>query len=309
MVYASRKTLTGLVGLLSGALVAAVLMLSLNLDNWWYWLQDWGSQRSVDHSVPESVKAQTHRQSLAQRQGELRAWRRLPTPGQADLVMLGLTQAMQSLGLQVQSMQMVPTAGQASQETNADAGPQVLLSIRLLGTYAQWLQWWETSRQEGVAWWPLQMSMVPATAGAGLQIEGHWRVWLSDQPQAEGVWTHDVNQWAPSEVSDTFDPFDVQRLAGPVPAAAVPARQRCPQNTLMASLQELQLVGLLQGGDQHPGQAVLQAGLCQWVVRPGQRVGLHGHALHSLGPGTSIWLARVGHADGVRLSLRKKEKP
>lgn len=78
---------------------------------------------------------------------------------------------------------------------------------------------------------------------------------------------------------------------------------------MTSTVQGLQLVGLLEGGSRHPGQAVLRAGPCQWPVRVGQRVGAQGHVLHSMGPGASVWLVRVDQSGGMRLKMHKKEKP
>lgn len=314
MAIAQRKTLMGLAGLLTGVFLAAGLLIGLNAEIWWQWVQGWSRQSTPmtadqTHAAlpvrPESGVATAHTD-------DLRLWQRLPAHSQVDLAMLGLTQGLQNLGLQVQTMQVMPDLSQASKDKGAgQSGPHVLLFVRLLGSYAQWVQWWETSRHEGVAWWPVQLSMSPAAGQARLQIEGQWRVSLGDQAQASGMWAHDVAQWVPANLLVLPDPFGLHDVVASGLTHSMPVQAPCAADASKTSLHGLRLVGVLQGSEQRPGQAVLSSGACQWVVRVGQAVGVRGHRLESLGPGPSVWLAREGQVGGVQLylHLNKKERP
>ncbi|MEY5028688.1 MAG: hypothetical protein RLZ63_1003 [Pseudomonadota bacterium] len=316
MAIPQRKTLTGLLGALTGILLAAALVLFLNLDSWARWWEGVGkSHRGQAQQAALPMPAPT-----MQRPSEaLTVWTRLPAHTQVDSVMLGLTQALENLGMQVQSMQVLADVAKPVKEKMSAEGPQALLSISLLATYGQWMQWWETSQSEGVAWWPVQLSMSPAAGQTRLQIDGQWRVLLSDQERAQGAWTQDVHDWVPARMALQQDPFGLTRLsltgalapagAGALTQAASSDRSPCPKDSLKSAVQGLQLVGLLEGGGRHPGQAVLREGACQWVVRVGQRVGRQGHVLHSVGPGASVWLAREDQSGGQRLKIHKRERP
>lgn len=307
MAIPKQKTLTGLLGVLLGSLLAGGLVVVLNVDSWERWFQ--GLWQSDDRPVQEAAASSLHAPPVSPTKGELALWGRLPARSQVDQVMLGLTQALHNLGVQVQSMQVVANEGKSAKEERQTQGPQVVLSVKALATYAQWVQWWATAQQEGVAWWPEQLSMAPAVGDAQLQIEGQWRVLLSDQEQADGMWAQDVSQWGLVGVSSLRDPFGLKSSAHTVSLAVALEPPKCPKNTLKSPVQGLQLVGLLEGGSGLPGQAVLRAGPCQWVTRVGQRVGGHGHVLHSLGPGASVWLAREDQTGGTRLTLHRKEQP
>ena len=316
MAIPKRKTLTGLLGALTGVLLAVALVLVLNLDSWARWWEGVGqSHRGQAQQVAVSMPAPTMQRSSE----ELTVWTRLPAHTQTDSVMLGLTQALENLGMQVQSMQVLADVAKPVKDKTPAEGPQALLSISLLATYGQWMQWWETSQSEGVAWWPVQLSMSPAVGQTRLQIDGQWRVLLSDQERDQGVWTQDVHDWASTRMALQQDPFGLRQLS--LAAVLAPARASslaegastdqtpCPKDSLKSTVQGLQLVGLLEAGSRHPGQAVLRAGPCQWPVRVGQRVGAQGHVLHSMGPGASVWLVREDQSGGMRLKMHKKEKP
>lgn len=316
MAIPKRKTLTGLLGALTGVLLAMALVLVLNLDSWIRWWEGLGQSHRGQAQQAASIPTV---QTMQQPSEALALWMRLPAQTQTDSVMLGLTQALENLGMQVQSMQVLADVAKPVKDKLPAEGPQALLSISVLATYGQWMQWWETSQSEGVAWWPVQLSMAPAAGQERLQIDGQWRVLLADQERAQGTWTQDVHDWAPARMTLQQDPFGLTRLSstgGLTPAggsslteAASPDRPLCPKDSLKSAVQGLQLVGLLEGGDRHPGQAVLRAGPCQWPVRVGQRVGGQGHVLHSMGPGASVWLAREDQSGGMRLKMHKKEKP
>ena len=310
MAICKRKALTLLWGTLAGVLLAMALMVTLHLDSWAHWFDGLGKASSPQ---PQTLAVALPGQVTSSASQALTLWTRLPAHGQVDLAMLGLTQALESLGMQVQSMQVMSEAVRPAKDKVQTGGPQVLLSISLLATYAQWMQWWQTSHSEGVAWWPVQLSIAPVAGQAQLQIEGQWRVLLSDLETVQGAWFEDVHEWTPVQQALLPDPFGLKPLS---PAVSVPAsggaladRPQCAKNTLRSPVRGLQLVGLLEGGDQHPGQAVLRAGPCQWAVRVGQRVGAQGHVLHSLGPGASVWLTQEDQRDGLRLKMHKKERP
>lgn len=306
MAIPKQKTLTGLLGVLLGSLLAGGLVVGLNVNSWERWFQ--GLWQSDDRPV-QVAEASLHVLPASQKKGELALWRRLPAHTQVDLAMLGLTQALHHLGVQVQSMQVVASEVRPTKEDRQVQGPQVVLSVKALATYAQWMQWWETAQQEGVAWWPEQLSMAPAVGDAQLHIEGQWRVLLADQERAEGMWAQDVSQWGRVEVSSLQDPFGLKSSGQAKLLAVAPEPPKCPKNTLKSSVQGLQLVGFLEGSNGFPGQVVLRAGPCQWVTRVGQRVGVQGHVLHSLGPGASVWLVREDQNGGTRLNLHRKERP
>ncbi|MEY3945065.1 MAG: hypothetical protein RL697_1078 [Pseudomonadota bacterium] len=310
MAIRRRKALTLLWGTLAGVLLSTALMVTLHLDSWARWFDGLGKTLSPQ---PQTLAVALPGQKTPPASQALALWTRLPAHSQVDLVMLGLTQALERLGMQVQSMQVMSEVAKPAKDKVQTDGPQVLLSIRLLATYAQWMQWWQTSHGEGVAWWPVQLSMAPAAGQAQLQIEGQWRVLLSDLETVQGAWIADVHEWIPVQQALLPDPFGSKPMS---PAASVPAgdstlanQTQCAKNTLRSPVRGLQLVGLLEGGDQHPGQAVLRAGPCQWAVRVGQRVGAQGHVLHSLGPGASVWLTKENQRDGLRLKMHKKERP
>lgn len=308
MATTKRKALTGCLGACSGAFFAATLVLGLNLDSWSSWYE--GLWKPTAEQAP--IAAALPDENAAREPEVLALWMRLPGQSQVDFVMLGLTQAMERLGIQVQSMQVMADVAKSSKGKAQIEGPQALLSVRVLATYGQWLQWWESSRAEGVAWWPVQLSMAPAVGDARLQIEGQWRIWLSDQAPALGSWAQDVDEWVPAQLMPLPDPFGLKQLpktGQAVAAHAMSESAKCPKTTLKSPVHGLQLVGLLEGGLRHPGQAVLRAGPCQWAVRVGQRVGVQGHFLQSLGPGRSVWLQREDHSGGMRLKLQKKEYP
>ncbi len=309
MATTTRKTMTGLGGLLAGALLASVLVVGLNLDSWGLWLEAWGRRDARGENISGPEVSHPPTLYVSQRSADLKAWRRLPAHSEVDLVMLALTQALQALGAQVQSIEVVPDGVQPSPNNTREEGPQVLLSIKLLASYTQWVQWWETSRLEGVAWWPEQLTLVPAAGDSRLQIDGLWRVLLSDEPQATGAWTQDVHQWVPAAVAEPWNPFHLQTPQDNRQALVASDRQRCPKTSEAVALQHLRLVGMLKTRGKRTDQAVLQSGACQWVVRQGQRVGRHGHVVHSLDADATVWLVREGQAGGVRLKLRQKEKP
>lgn len=316
MAIPKRKTLTGLLGAMTGILLATALILALNLDSWTRW---WEGVGQSHHGQAQQAVSSMPPSTIQHSPEPLTVWTRLPAQTQVDSVMLGLIQALENLGMQVQSMQVIADVAKPVKDKLQAEGPQALLSISLLATYGQWMQWWETSQSEGVAWWPVQLSIAPAAGQTRLQIDGQWRVLLSDQERDQGVWTQDVHDWVPTRMALQQDPFGLTQLSsaavlGPASVSSLSEgastdRTPCPKDSLKSTVQGLQLVGLLEGGSRHPGQAVLRAGPCQWPVRVGQRVGAQGHVLHSMGPGASVWLVRADQSGGMRLKMHKKEKP
>ena len=302
MALRNAKTLIKLAGALLGALLAMGVVLGVYSESWLAWAQVAVAGDTVHPAL--NSKPETEATHSRNPQGELKIWHRLPAQAQGDNVLLGLTQVMQALGLRVLSLQVVAPVGKAKPQDP----PELVLSMRVLATYAQWVQLWASLQQEGMAWWPVQLSMGPAPDGAHLQIEGHWRVALSDQPSSEEDWTRDVDQWSMAAMEDVADPFGVHlsttRPEGPM---GHDAKQACAKNSLQVPMHSLQLVGVVQSADAVPARAVIRAGACQWVVQVGQRISVQGHVLQAVGPGAMVEVGREGAGAVLRLHVHTKE--
>ena len=302
MAVRNAKTLIRLGGALAGALLAIGMVLGVYSESWLAWAQASEAGDALHPALNAKPAAEgTHARNP---QGELNIWRRLPAQAQGDKVLLGLTQAMQALGMRVLSLQVLEPVG----KTKPQDRPELVLSMRVLASYAQWVQLWASLQQEGMAWWPVQLSMAPAPDGAHLQIEGHWRVALSDQASSEDDWTRDVDQWSMAAIEDVADPFAVHLpTARPEGPMGHDAKHACAKNSLHVSMHSLQLVGVVQGADAVPARAVIRAGACQWVVQVGQRISAQGHVLQAVGPGAMVEVGRDGARAVLRLHVRTKE--
>ena len=226
-----------------------------------------------------------------------------PAPGTQAAVWPQVERLMVQHGLRLLSLQLEPPS-------TMGIWPSQTAALRLQGRFEDWVRAWAALNARGPLWGVERLRITPQEGGVA--VKAVLRLWLSPEPaqadvstelmQADGSVVLRVGAGAPVFVPTASPPASASvvstglkdEVLGSVPAGIV-ARSGtlAPDSQAAAStvgslssdpahwpLAQVRLAGVWQSGPS--AQPILQAGP-HWVsARVGQRIGPHGHVVHSI---------------------------
>lgn len=228
--------------------------------------QTQGAAQGPELKLPEALDPSAHPAGAL--------WPRLPgrwsTEGPAALRQFLIQQ-----GLQVQSLRALP-------EVSAGPLQGQSLAIRMTGLYADWVRAWQILSAEGPVVSVERMNVLALAPPVGVQLDVVLHLWSWSGASLEASWP----KMRPKDLATASGPDIFASAAGAdLPPAAAPSKASkaiaLTDEPKTWPLDRLRWLGTWQQGAEQ--WAVLSAGGPWVAVRVGQRIGLEGYRVASIG--------------------------